>query len=260
LSFIYSFIDWANHNLVDNDEAQNYLFGRGVSEEQCQRHKLGFIPECFEVDVNKDPGHDRDICRDKSKDYLWCDSCRFVRWSSEYVEAGERKEYKLGHRIVGHIVLPLTDYTANCVGFQIRSLTTKAYDTFAIRRRPFGYFFGTASAIHSIWAKKSVVLTEGAFDHLILERLVAPNVLALTTSTIGRAQTRFLRRFVDVIYWCADLDDAGRNGLKSLIRFHGDAFDIRDVKYPKLGKDPGKIWQKVGDDRFKSIFTELISV
>jgi len=260
LSFIYSFLDWASFSLSDNEEAQNYIYGRGVSEEQCKRHRLGYIPDCFEIDVTKDPNHNREICRDNSKDYLRCDSCRFIRWSSSYVGEGDSRTYKIGHRIVGHIVLPLTDYTGSCIGFQVRSLSGKDYDTFAVSCRPFGYFFGTASSVHSIWAKKSVILTEGAFDHLVLERLIAPNVLALTTSTIGRAQAKFLHRFVDIVYWCADLDDAGRKGLKSLVHFHGSEIDIRDVKYPKIGKDPGKIWQKVGDDKFRSIFAELISV
>lgn len=267
MSFIYSFLDWAGHSLSENDEAQDYIYGRGVTEEQCKRHRLGFVPECFEVDATKDPNHNRDVCRDKAKDYLWCDSCRFIRWSSIYVGEGNAKTYKLGHRIVGHIVIPLTDYSGSCIGFQVRSLTGKAYDTFAIRRRPYGYFFGTSVSIHSIWAKRSVILTEGAFDQLLMERLVAPNVLALTTSTIGRSQAKFLNRFVDVVWWCADLDDAGRKGLKSLVHFHGTGLDIRDVKYPKikkvsggLCKDPGEIWKKVGDDRFRSIFSELISV
>jgi DNA primase len=267
LSFIYSFLDWANHNLLDNEEAYNYLLGRGVSEDQCKRHKLGFIPECFEIDPAKDSNHDPKVCRDKSQDYLWCDSCRFIRWSSLYIEEGETKTYKIGQRIVGHIVIPLTDYTGNCVGFQVRSLSNKAYDTFAIRRRPFGYFFGTAPNVHSIWAKKSVILTEGAFDGLLIERLIAPNVLALTTSTIGRSQAVFMHRFVDTVYWCADLDDAGRKGLKSLIYFHGDLINVRDVKYPKIKKkvggmckDPGEIWKEVGDERFKSIFGKLIQM
>jgi len=266
LSFIYSFLEWANYSLFENDEALEYILGRGVSKDQCRQHKLGFVPECFETSSIKDPNHSHEICRDKFKNYLWCDSCRFIRWSSLYDGEGNSQEYKIGKRIIGHIVLPLTDYSGSCIGFQVRSLTNKSYDTFVIRRRPFGYFFGTSVSIHSIWAKKSVILTEGAFDQLLMERLIAPNVLALTTSTVGRTQAKFLHRFVNTIYWCADLDNAGRKGLKSLIHFHGNEIDIRDVKYPKIRKpggvckDPGEIWKKVGDQEFRSIFANLIQM
>lgn len=264
MSFIYSFLDWAHHSLLENDEAQNYFLGRGVSEDQFRHHKLGFVSGQFEVDPARDPEHNKEICRDNSKDYLRCESCRFIRWASQYEGEGEAKKYEIGKRIVGSIVLPLTDYSGSCVGFQVRSLSTKAYDTFAIKRRPLGYFFGTSASINSIWAKRSVILTEGAFDQLLIERLVHPNVLALTTSSIGRSQAKFLHRFVNTVWWCADLDSAGRKGLKTLLDFHGQGLDIRDVKYPKIMvagkmcKDPGEIWRRLGDDKFRSIFTDLI--
>lgn len=266
MSFVHSFLEWASYGLTENEDAQKYLLGRGVSREQWERHRLGYIPGAFETDPFRDPNHNPDICRDRSRDYQWCDSCRFTRWSSTWeVEEDGFKTRKTGHRIVGHIVLPLSDYSGNYVGFQVRSLADKSYDTFAVRHRPFGYFFGLAPNLDIIWAKKEVWLTEGVFDHLILERLAVPNVLALTSSSVGRAQSKFLMRFTDVVYWCSDLDSAGRKGLKSLRTFYGEKFEIRDVKYPKIKKpkggwtkDPGDIWQVVGDKRFQAIFKQLV--
>jgi DNA primase len=123
-----------------------------------------------------------------------------------------------------------------------------------VSRRPEAYFFGTSSAIHSVWSSKEVWITEGPVDQLTIERLITPNVLALTTNSVNRQQKKFLDRFIDLVYSCLDLDGAGRSGFKKLLCSDRD-FEIRDVKYKRLGfdsKDVNDLWKKIGDDKFKS--------
>ena len=260
--FVDQFVDWAHQGLLESEEAQSYLTGRGVSRDQWSRHRLGFISGDFDVDPGACPGHS-DVCSDWEKKHLWCDACRYRRWSStwEQPEGGDRKVQIVGRRLHGCVVFPLTSYSNTSIGFQIRSITKKEYDTFALQRRPEGYFFGCQMNFQEVWATKEVVLVEGPGDHLIVERLAAPNVLGLTTSGLSKSQLRYLRRFVKRVYMCLDLDVAGRNGVKTFIERNGSDFDIVDVKYPRVGpndKDPGDLWRRVGDDRFRSVFHKAL--
>ena len=250
-------LDWANSCLDEEEDAQEYLLSRGISEEQWKRHRIGYINGVYEVDPSIDPAHNEN-CGDKHQKHLWCDICRYRWWSStwEGEEDGPKQRF-IGKRLIGNIVFPLTAYTGAVIGFQVRSIIEKSYDTFAIKRRPEGYFFGTQAAINSIWSTKEVTLVEGGPDHLVWERLISPNVLALTTSAVGKAQFRFLKRFVKTVNMCLDMDGPGRQGVLSFIEYNADYFNIRNIKYPSLrkgDKDLGDLWKRWGDEKFRKYF------
>lgn len=259
------FLDWANASLLDNEKAVEYLLGRGVSEDQFIRHKIGCAVGDYVFDATGDPEHS-DICGDKEKKHHWCNSCRYNFWSSVYDE--ESHERIVGRRVNGCIVLPLTDYTGVCVGFQVRSITEKIYDTFLLKKYPHGYFFGLGPNVDVIWTTKNVVLVEGAFDQLIFERLVSRDVVALTTSSIGINQLKFVTRFTTSVNSCLDLDAAGRKGMLSLDRKLSEFSHIsfRDLKYPKVSmgvglgdtKDLNEFWKRVGDTAFSSHFRKQL--
>lgn len=252
------FLDWAHQGLLESEEAQSYLLGRGVSRDQWSRHKLGYVAGEYDVDCSIDPGHNSS-CSDYEKRNLWCDSCRYRSWSStwEENEDGGRKTQHVGRSIVGGVVFPLTTYSGQCIGFQTRSIREKAYNTFAISRRPEGYFFGIGPNMNAIWESKSIWMVEGPGDQLIIERLIAPNVVALTTAGTSASQFKFLRRFVRKIYLCLDLDVTGRKATRDFIDRNSDYFDICSVKYPSFkdkDKDPGDLWKSVGDVPYKRHF------
>jgi len=264
MSFVDHLLDWASTALLENDDAKSYLTGRCVSEEQWIRHRIGYIPDDYCADASKDPGHKSDICNNREKKHLWCDSCRYNTWSS--IWDNETRERFIGRRIRGCIVLPLTDYTGGCIGFQIRSMVAKGYDTFIIRRYPYGYFFGLGPNIDIIWARKEVFLVEGAFDQLTFERLVSRNVLALTTSSIGANQLKFISRFVQNVNSCLDLDLGGRKGVAALREKFGELphINLHDIKYPKVilngkeTKDLNEYWRGVGDTTFVNYFNKQV--
>jgi DNA primase len=259
--FVDQFVQWANDQLEHSEIAQEYFRGRGISKEQWARHRLGFVGGDFDVDPNSYPGHS-DTCSDFEKKRLWCDACHYRSWSSvwEAPEEGARKVQHVGRRIAGSIVFPLTSYSGQTVGFQIRSLERKEYDTFVLKRRPEGYFFGIGPNMESIWASREICLVEGPPDQLVVERLVRPDVVALTTAGAGTFQMRFLRRFVKKIYLCLDRDKAGRDGTQSLIKQCSQDFELVDVNYShsKGGKDCNDIWKKIGDDAFRTHMTRAI--
>lgn len=257
MTFIDRFLEQSHNDLLESEDAQSYMRGRGISYDQWVRHRLGYVGSDFDVDSSGDPNHN-DNCGDLDLKHFWCDSCRYRSWSSKWesVDGSLKKTQFVGRRIVGSVVFPITSYSGSVVGFQLRSIIEKAYDTFSVARRPEGYFFGTSAAIESIWSTGEVWLVEGPGDQLIIERLVAPNVLALTTSSVGKLQARFLRRFVKKVNLCLDLDKAGRDGVRSFIKYLGHDFLVRDMKYhhPMGGKDVGDIWKNIGDQKFSAFF------
>ena len=260
---VNAFLQWANHALMESDRAKEYLQGRGISVDQMATHSLGYVPGDYDVDSRQDPDHN-EACTDREKKHLWCDSCRYRNWSStwEAPEEGAPKVQRPGRRIADSVVFPLTSYSGQRVGFQIRSLERKEYDTFAIRRRPEGYFFCSPHNIAEIWSTGEASIVEGPGDHLVYERLVTPGVLGLTTSGASKLQLRFLKRFVKRIFLVLDMDKAGRDGVQSMVNHHGSDFDLVNVRYPCLqpkDKDPGDYWKRVGDDAFRRHFSRALS-
>lgn len=261
MRFLHEFLDWASACLDGSSEAEAYLLGRGVSAEQRVRHRLGYVGGDFFVDPSSDPLHSAH-CDDRDSKSRWCDSCRFLNWSSLWTQDEDGVKVRVpGRRIAGGIVFPLASYSGSLVGIQIRSLEGKSYDTFLLRRRPEGYFFGLPSSLDSIWSRREVFLVEGGFDHLTLERLVAPNVLALTTNAVNAAQRRFLYRFVDRVNLCLDMDQAGRDGVARFLERDGASFRTTNVRYPRVrpsDKDLNDFWRRVGDDAFRRHFDKNV--
>lgn len=252
------FIEWAHSGLLKTEEAQFYLSKRGVSESQWGKHQLGFIHSNYEPNVKEDSKHNVN-CNNLDKENLWCDSCKFIKWSSSWENIDGNRVKVSGARIVGGIVLPLTTYSGKITGFQVRSIKEKSYDTFVLSKRPEAYFFGLGSNVNNIWKSKSICLVEGPFDQLILERLASNNVVALTTNALNIQQTKFLERFVDNIYFCLDMDKPGRFGVKKFINSDNfEKFRVVNVKLPREFKDSGEFWGSVGDKKFSEYMRKQI--
>ena len=234
--------------------------GRGISTDQFSRHRLGYVRDAFEADPATDPSHGSP-CLDRESKHLWCDVCRFNRWATLWEEAEEGPKIKRpGQKIVGCVVFPLTTYSGSCIGFQVRSTKEKSYDSFSLKRRPEAYFFGTSQAMPRIWSSGEAWVTEGPGDDLVMERLVEPNVLGLTTSSASLDQLRFFHRFVRTVNLCLDLDGPGREGVKSMRERLGPDITVRDFKYPKIkpkDKDPGDFWKSAGDKAFTNHFRRM---
>ena len=263
--FLDHFLEWSAGCLSDSDEARSYLLGRGVSDFQVIRHRIGFAGGDYIPEIGRDPAHSSS-CGDMDLRNSWCDSWRFLRWSTKWVKESEDEDDRQkvavpGRKLFGCVVFPLTSYSGSVVGIQIRSLVEKEYDTFLLKRRPEGYFFGANTAVQSIWARKEVFVVEGAPDHLVFERLVAPNVVALTTSSPSRDQVRFLRRFASSVNMCLDMDKAGRDGFAAFFSRNSSRMKVRDVRYPcqkPKEKDLGDFWKRAGDDAFREYFRQKI--
>lgn len=246
MDFLNSFVQWSHSHLLNSELGTKYLISRGSSESQWIKHNLGYIPDFFHPDPTLDPGHSGKCAIHEHKQQ-WCDTCRFIQWSTGWSE--EEKRHIVGQRILNSIVYPLTSYSGAVVGFQTRSITNKVFDNFVRSQRAEAYFFGTAGHIDKIWSRKSVALVEGPSDMLTLERFLDIGVLSLATNSTNENQTRFLSRFCDTVYLYLDLDKAGRDGSISIRRKLPD-LDVRVVDYKMTGikaKDINDMWKECGD-------------
>ncbi len=264
MTIVDRFVEWAHSGLMQVDTAQEYLLSRGVSKDQWIKHRIGYVIGDFIPDPSSDPAHSN-VCNNRDAHHKWCDTCRMIRWSSVWDgDEGQKKTQLVGRKNIGSVVMPLTAYSGAVVGFQTRSITGKQFDSFSLARRPEGYFFGVAPNMDTIWARKQVFVTEGPFDHLVFERLVAPNAVVLTTNTSGYGQTRFFKRFVDEVVLILDMDRAGRDGVDTMCLKMSGGPSVRDVKYDiknakgERCKDVNEVWKALGDKRFTKVFSNLI--
>lgn len=264
MTVVDSFVEWAHSGLMQSEEAQSYLLGRGVSKSQFEKHRLGFVIGEYHPDPSRDPGHS-DVCRDRKLAYKWCDSCRLGRWSSMWVdhEDGPFTQH-IGRRILGCVVFPLTTYSGTTYGFQLRNIKEKMFDSFFLLKKPEGVFFGVGPNMDLIWSSREVFVTEGPFDHLVFERLISPNIVGLTTNAPGEGHVRFFKRFVERAGLFLDADKAGRDGAESFSEYMGDSVVIEDFKIDvktakgSKCKDLNEAWVALGDKKFSAYITSLI--
>lgn len=236
------FIYWAKENLLNSGEAKSYLSGRGVSEEISLRFDVGFINADYEPSPSLDKYHS-DACESENK----CDTCRFLKWSSN-------------SRVKDRIVLPLSTYSGSFVGFQTRSIYEKTYDTFLVTKRPEAYFFGLSPNIQKIWVRDHVILVEGPFDCLVLQRFTDHPVLAITTNSTNEMQSRFLRRYVNNLYLFLDRDTAGRDGGTSIMRKTPELSHAKlEIPLKYQCKDVNDMWKKLGDKNFGAEIEKILS-
>ncbi len=235
--FLDSIISHMSYSLFESENAKSYLLSRGSNENQWRRHHLGFLRDRPRVDVELDKQHG-DSCESGRG---LCDSCRF----NKFVESLNPEN--------AYVVYPYFSYSNKCYGFQVRSIIQKEYSTFLIQRRPEAFFFGIHNSLNNIWNSRTVVLTEGPSDCLVVDKFSKYPVLALTTNTINHSQSLFLSRFVDRIILFLDNDKAGIEG-KSKIRDLLPTVRCSDVKYPRSTqvKDPADLWKVLGDTKFHS--------
>jgi len=84
-----------------------------------------------------------------------------------------------------------------------------------------------------------LILVEGIFDMLALERIGLKNVLCLFNNYVSKKQSRLIRRFND-IYYCPDPDEGGLLFLKQARKFSL----FSNIHYIRLTSDPGGLSDK----------------
>lgn len=203
------------------DRVREVLWSRGVSDEQVDLFRIGWLPGRLpEVEVPDD----------------------FSAWWA-------------GHqwRLTDTFVFPLTNSLGEIHGLQFRSVDEKRrgyLDYIASKEEP--VFFGLAQAMPSVWTTESVWLVEGVFDLCPLQRHVA-NVVSTLHAGVSKQLWRLLRRLVRKINLAYDNDGTGMKVSYEIAREMGRHFEIKIIKFPKIpfrdrfAKDPNEYWSVWGD-------------
>lgn len=207
-------------------DAREDLWLRGVSDTQIDLYRIGYV------------GHGLPSGPEYPEDFL--------SWWVRHKE-----------RVVESFVFPLTNWLGETRGVQLRPVSRdrKNYmDFFLDRKEP--VMFGLREAAQSVWDCGEVVIVEGTFDLLPVQRQV-PNIISTLTAKVTPQLARSLTRFVSRVHMFYDDDKAGRDGTENYIKFYGSAVDTNVWQYPsgvvlsdgKRAKDPGDLWEALGDSK-----------
>lgn len=204
------------------DRARETLWGRGVSDEQIEAFGIGYIGQELPGILLPEP---------------------FVKWASDKLD--------------DCFVLPITNAIGEIRGLQFRHVERgrSGYMDFLPEQEE-AVGFGLAQAMESVWKSEEVVLVEGGFDLLPIQR-VKPAVVATLTARVTEPFVRLLRRLVRRVWIGYDNDSTGNRAYQRFLNQHGRDFDIRRLLYPKslfggkAAKDPGDLWEAWGDTRLK---------
>ena len=246
-------ISFCSVSIQDDISALTYLRGRGASESQISVHRIGALPSSFRLDPESDLDHDEN-CTEASES---CTTCRLNHWVSRH-----NKSKSLDGLSSSSVIFPLTSPSGIIYGLQARSIEKKVFDTFMVKDRPEAVFFGAAANSLNIFQGRTVVITEGPMDMLVVERNTGLPTLALTTNSLSRHQSKYVARIANRIVIVLDGDEAGRNGAKSIIHYFGrdaDCIDVRLDKLDKTCKDPNELWSKHGDKKLAQFFKQAIA-
>ena len=220
--WLEALVEWAHTQLGDRE--REALWSRGVSDEQIELFRLGYLdgelPELEKADA-------------------FIEKYRKTNWLRDV------------------FVLPLTNTLGQVKGLQLRHVdrAQKGYSDFVpFEDEPVS--FGLAQAMPHVWETASIWLVEGAFDLFPIQR-TCPNVVPTLTNRLTEQFARTLRRLVDDIWLAWDMDAKGREAVWKAIREHGQDFQIHDVRFPRpllldgkrLAKDPSELWEVWGDAR-----------
>lgn len=206
------------------DREREVLWGRGVSDEQIETYRLGYL---------EDGLPNLDLCPDT-----------FRAWSDD------------GRKLKDVFLLPMTNTQNQVLGVQFRYVdrSRKGYMDFLADDEEVS-LFGLGPAMPHIWRTKSVWLVEGGFDLFPIQR-VHPQTVATMTAKVSEPLFRILRRFVDDVWLGYDNDAAGIRGAQSFIKEYGDQVRVHEVRFPRVrkvngeqSKDPADVWEAWGDEQ-----------
>ncbi len=203
------------------DRVRESLWGRGVTDEQIETFRVGYI--------------NRDL-----PEILLPEA--FVRWASDKLD--------------DCYVFPITNAIGEIRGLQFRHVVRERagyMDFLPDQEEAVG--FGLAQAMATAWSTEEIMLVEGVFDLLPLQRFF-PSIAATMTARVTEPYIRLLRRIVRRVWIGYDNDKTGTRAYLKFLQRYKTEFEIRRLVYPKVGgksskTDPGDLWEAWGDARIK---------
>ena len=220
-----SFIEKAHNSLLKNKKTIQYLRSRGISNQQIKKYKIGCSTERSGVKL-------------------------FDQWSWD------------GKRLKNRVLFPIKNSIGKYKGIGSRLINQKKgkYLYYYFNRTD-ANFFGFEN-LKSIWEKGYCYISEGVFDHFVLEQ-VYDNCLCSLSAGLRAEHIKLLRRFVGSVILAFDADPSGANKMNELAleeRLNDITFfqiiGIRDWSNDSNIKDLNGLWKKLGIEKFKQFLEE----
>ncbi|OQA76725.1 MAG: DNA primase [bacterium ADurb.Bin243] len=217
------------------ETARNYLYMRGVKNEDIEQYMLGYSfasPAKFHEAVLK------------SKKYTASD----LEQAGLIVKTADGRYFD---RFFGRIVFPIFDRSSRTIGFGGRTTQLEGSPKYLNSPETAVYkknsaFYGINFAHDAIIKTKEVILVEGYFDFISLHRNGIHNVLATCGTALSPYHVKYIENNVNRVIFLYDMDEAGiRATMKNFELFSKPGLNISVVKF-EGAKDADEFVNKYG--------------
>lgn len=228
----HSAMEFYQHSLSSNLDAQNYLCGRSITGATAQDMKLGSASNEWNA--------------------LYTNlKANFP--TKQLIDSGLVRKGKNGYYdfFKKRVVIPIFDLKGRVVGFSGR-----AYD----KKSTIPHLITRDNSVHSKNASllnfqntepgKPLLVVEGAFDLFAVWQNGGRNVVAVQTNSISPAQAKMMCERHPQIWVCFDAGKTGRQNLESSLEnllLHTEQIKIVQLSYG----DPHKLISDFGYSRFR---------
>ena len=203
-------------NLLKSQNAQKYLFGRGINLELIKKFKLGLCLKdnrVLEKKLNSKGFSNQDLI----------DFGLIIKSS---------KEDNYFHRFQNRITFPISDFTNNIVGFggrtlinsKIKYINSPENEIFKKKNNLYGF----VQNFDDIKKTNSAIITEGYIDVISLNSKGLNYSVATLGTALSEIQLNKLWQYVDTPIICFDGDEAGKSAMQKI--------SVKVLKYLKPGK------------------------
>lgn len=132
----------------------------------------------------------------------------------------------------GYLLLPLINRYQEVVGYITRSIKGRKgyYKTFFDPEGSKGFMFGEHLALEPAYGASTLVVVEGVFDALSVQRY-CPAVVAMLTSRLSKAQLNIVSRYVKKVVYVPDNDETGQESRENFLKYNSRKFNIVTPQY-----------------------------
>ncbi len=238
LSFANRYYQRALRSEKVGGKARRYLEGRGITQEEVERHGLGYAPRGWDnilkLFEKRGVGH------------------KPLLAAGLIVPRDDGQGYY--DRFRDRLMFPIYDVRGRTIGFGGRVLDDgqpkylNSPETELFNKREVWY--GLERAKRAISDRSSAIIVEGYTDVIAAHSLGFPNTVASLGTALNRRQVRVLSRYADEVIMAYDADEAGMEAaLKGLQLFFGRVERVKVLNLP-AGKDPDDLLRERGEDFF----------
>lgn len=236
-------------NSPDAEKARNYLYSRGLSNEDIEKYMIGYAftsPDKFNSAVLK--------------------SKKFT--IDEMLRAGlisKAQNGKIYDRFFSRIMFPIIDKNNRTIGFGGRLLDSADKNMPKYLNSPETEIYKKNSVFYGInWANDAIlktgeaILVEGYFDFIALHRAGIENVLATCGTALSAFHVKFLENKAKNVYLLFDMDEAGiRATMKNFELFAKTNINISVIKF-EGAKDADEFLLKNGPEKLREVIKSAL--